>query len=211
MFIVDNYCKVVKGGKTVLIYGDVYNEEHQYLYSGEILVSHFVINTTNFISYFVGYDKNLYGLTFSGEVSSEEEYIKNKRKNNKMIYYAHPMNLYGTEQETRDLKTIKLLFPNKEILNPNSPEIQRQAKNIKKDTNSSEEVMKYFLDIIEDMCDSLIFRGLPNNDITAGVWVEIKHAEKCDYPVVELPCLLSSYRELSIDDTREYLKLIGNR
>lgn len=36
-----------------------------------------------------------------------------------MIYYAHNMLIYGTEQEKKELKEIKNFFPGEKIYNPN--------------------------------------------------------------------------------------------
>ncbi len=115
------------------------------------------------------------------------------------IYYAHFVGIYNTLQEERDLQTIKALYPEAEIYNPNNIEAQQKYK---------KHGMDYFLNIIES-CDLLIFRGLPNMKIPAGVYKEIECAIAKHIPVIELPCLTE--RKMSVDDTRLFLKECGIR
>jgi hypothetical protein len=115
------------------------------------------------------------------------------------IYYAHFIGIYSTLQEERDLNIIKAIFPEAEIYNPNNSEAQQGYK---------ERGMDYFLDIIVN-CDLLIFRGLPNMKIPAGVYKEIECAITNLVPVIELPCLTE--RKMSVEDTRQFLKEIGSR
>jgi len=125
----------------------------------------------------------------------------------KAIYYAHPVNIYNTEQEKRDLYTIQSLFPVKEILNPNTQVIQKDIEILKK---TDGHIMSYFYNLISTKCDVLVFRATPYMSITGGVWGEIQTAKDCGFPIIELPNLMS-FRELSHEQTVEYLKLIGNR
>ncbi len=114
------------------------------------------------------------------------------------VYYARPINLYNTPQDLRDIEIIsKMGF---EVINPNKDDLQKRYKS---------EGMVVFLNIIAD-CDGIVFRSFPCGSISAGVYKEIRQAEDLGKFVIELPSLLSR-RILSIDDTREYLKLIGSR
>lgn len=115
------------------------------------------------------------------------------------IYYAHCVAIYNTPTEKRDLDVIVKLFPNAEIYNPNNEECQVGAK---------EKGMDFFKDLVQG-CDMTIFRALPNGKIPSGVYKEIKWTEEIDNPVIELPCYTG--REMSVDDTRQFLKEIGNR
>jgi hypothetical protein len=94
------------------------------------------------------------------------------------IYYAHFMGIYNTTQEERDVELIKYLYPCDELYNPNNEESQIGYK---------EQGMNYFYSIIKD-CDLLIFRGLPNGKIPAGVYGEIENAMSNNIPIIELPC-----------------------
>jgi len=115
------------------------------------------------------------------------------------IYYAHSMHLYGSAQEARDIKLLEDL--GFEVVNPNTPEHQLEAK------TSGEMTMAYF-ERLAERCDALAFRALPDGNISAGVFTEIIGVE--GKPVIELPWGVSR-RGLSIGDTREYLKELGQR
>jgi len=119
----------------------------------------------------------------------------------KKIYYAHPITLYNTNQEEIDLALLKFLWPNSEIYNPNSKLDSEKYKKYG---------MDWFYDRIGD-CDLVVFRPFPDGKIGAGVWGEIQYAkQECCIPVIEIPILLES-RQLSIHDTREYIKHSGSR
>lgn len=114
------------------------------------------------------------------------------------VYYARPINLYNTPQDIRDLELLTNL--GFEIVNPNKAELERRY---------ATEGMDVYLNIIPSV-DVVAFRSLPNLDITAGVYKEISKAYELGLYVFELPTIMSK-RVLSVDDTREYLKLIGIR
>ena len=117
------------------------------------------------------------------------------------IYYAHPISLYKTPQEERDITLLKFLHPKAIIYNPATDEGVEEGY--------KEKGMKYFFDIINN-CDFLYFRAFPDLKIGAGVWSEIQHGIKESCIVLELPIITES-RQLSVDDTREYLKHAGTR
>jgi hypothetical protein len=56
----------------------------------------------------------------------------------------------------------------------------------------------------------LAFRALPDGTIPSGVAQEIKWAGEAGIPVIELPSAVNR-RTLTLDQTREYLKEIGQR
>lgn len=114
----------------------------------------------------------------------------------KKIYYAHPISIYDSPQEEKDLAFLKLLWPDAEIYNPNSKLDSEKYKDYG---------MQWFLDRVAD-CNLVVFRSFPDGKIGAGVWEEIMFAKiNCSIPTLEIPILLES-RRLTIDDTREYLK-----
>lgn len=113
-------------------------------------------------------------------------------------YYARSISIYGTEQDKRDILTLqKMGF---DVVDPNQPEYQERYKT---------EGMDLFIRLIRE-CHCLSFRSHPDMYIPAGVAKEIEYAESLFLPVFELPTILS-FRVLSVDDTRKYLHLIGNR
>lgn len=114
------------------------------------------------------------------------------------IYYARPISLYNTKQEKRDL--LLLTQFSLDIVNPNKEELQLRYER---------EGMDVFTAAVKD-CDALAFRSFQDGRISAGVKKEIDAAIELGKPVIELPTITST-RILSIDDTREYLKLLGHR
>ena len=115
------------------------------------------------------------------------------------IYYARPISLYGSKQEERDLLELKKIH-NADIVNPDKKELAERYKI---------EGMDVFLQAVTD-CDALTFRSFQDGSISAGVAKEIDKAKELGKLVFELPTITSK-RILSVEDTREYLKLLGNR
>lgn len=118
--------------------------------------------------------------------------------NKKRVYYAHPVSLYGTKQEDRDVSTlINLGF---EVVNPNHAIHQ---------DGYERSGMIYFTELVRS-CDALAFRAFPDGSIGAGIVYEIGDAERLQKPVFELPVGILS-RGLTIAQTREYLSQVGQR
>jgi len=118
-----------------------------------------------------------------------------------IIYYAHFSGIYNTKQEERDMETIKKLFPEALIINPNTVEHQERYK-------TSGLGMDYFFNLVKSS-DILVFRGCVNGKIGAGVWGEIQMAQEKGIPIIELPSFLD--RAMSVDETRLMLKELGVR
>ena len=116
----------------------------------------------------------------------------------KKAYYARPMSLYGTIQETRDQEAIRLM--GYEPIEINKEEIQRQAKAAG---------MATFEPMVKS-ADALFFRAFIDGQIGAGVAKEIQWAKDIGIPVAELPNRIVG-RTLSVDETREYLHDLGQR
>lgn len=137
------------------------------------------------------------------------------------IYYAHCSHLYGTAQEARDLETIVALFGSGhvEVVNPGSKDIADRVEAYKADyaasptgqyADSSEAVMHEVFKVLVEDADALVFRATSNGPITAGVHREIGWARACGKPVLELPSAISR-RGLTVEQTREYLREVGQR
>jgi hypothetical protein len=120
-----------------------------------------------------------------------------KTKNMK-VYFARPINLYKTPQDERDLLLLKNL--NLDVINPDKEELQKRYK---------EEGMSVFIQAMQD-CDVLAFRSFPDLKISAGVKKEIDEAIEKGKIIFELPTITEN-RCLSVEDTRSYLKYLGNR
>ena len=114
------------------------------------------------------------------------------------VYFARPIFLFKTPQDKRDLELLSRL--GFDSVNPDKEELQRRYPS---------EGMKVFIDAVSD-CDALAFRANPDMSITSGVKKEIDKAIELGLPVFELPTILEK-RVLSVEDTREYLKLVGHR
>ena len=121
------------------------------------------------------------------------------------VYYAHSMGIYGTVQEKRDVEALeKLGF---EVVNPADHE--DIVVQMREQGSDSADIMDYFVSVVED-CDAVAFRALPGGMIPAGVYKEVRKAQKTDKPVIELPSSVTM-REMTVEQTREYLHEIGQR
>jgi hypothetical protein len=116
-----------------------------------------------------------------------------------IIYYAHPLTLYGSKQEGRDMLT--LLSLGFTVCNPNDPVHEAAYK------KDGEKGMAYFASVVRT-CDALAFRGLPDGSVPSGVAKEIQWAE--DKPIIELPGRVLR-RTLTVALTREALREGGQR
>lgn len=116
------------------------------------------------------------------------------------IYYAHCVAIYNTPQEDRDMQALRMIFPDAEIHNPNNPEDSKGYQ---------EKGMQHFYSLLAEDFDLFVFRALPGGQIPAGVAGEINAAITYGIPIMELPSFMG--RELSVADTRHYLKEIGSR
>lgn len=114
------------------------------------------------------------------------------------VYYAHPISLYNTPTEARDIET--LLSLGLGVFNPNSKELDERYK---------VEGMAMFEALVKS-CDGLAFRAFPEGQISAGVGKEIQWAQEAGLPIIELPVMLLG-RTQTIGETREYLQNCGAR
>ncbi len=113
------------------------------------------------------------------------------------IYYAHPLSLFNTPTEKRDVKTLESL--GLEVVNPNHPDHQ---------AGYEQHGMEYFRAIVAG-CDAVAFRAFPEGSIGAGVHKEITEFAETK-PVIELPCGVAR-RGLTVEETREHLGDCGQR
>ncbi len=116
------------------------------------------------------------------------------------VYYAHPINLYNTPQEKRDIETLEAL--GFEVVNPNTDEHQKNYQAYKETVTYS---FDYFINIVKQ-CDAVAFRSFIDFKISSGVGEEILVGKI----VIELPTLLTE-RILTVYETKERLKELGQR
>lgn len=116
----------------------------------------------------------------------------------KFAYYARPMSIYNTAQETRDCAEIeKLGYVPIQI---NKKEIQERV---------AIDGMEVFLPLVRQ-ADVLFFRSFYGGSIGAGVAKEIAWAVESGIPVFEFPQSIGR-RTLSVDQTRQALSELGQR
>lgn len=117
------------------------------------------------------------------------------------IYYARCIQLYNTPQDSRDLVTLKKLGFT--VVNP--------AKDFDLQKGYATKGMKVFTDRIKDNdIAAIVFRALPDTSISAGVAEEITTALEHGKMIIEFPCAINR-RTLTIEQTREYLRDVGQR
>lgn len=114
------------------------------------------------------------------------------------IYYAHCIAIYNTNQEQRDLETLRQL--GFEPVNPNEPAHEDGYNHCG---------MDYFLKFV-GLCDAVVFRAMPDGSIPAGVAKEVGWFIKAGKPVIELPSCITR-RALGVESTREALRECGYR
>lgn len=100
------------------------------------------------------------------------------------VYFAHPMELYGTAEESELLKRIKKFCYNEdsdlkvEIINP--ADLQDDFKIWKEHNVKKEHDMRFFKRIVQG-CDAVFYFG-----DTPGVAYEIKKAREAEIPTFDL-------------------------
>jgi len=119
------------------------------------------------------------------------------------IYYAHPMYLYNTPQEKRDIKLLEIL--GFEVINPNSEPYISEFKAIMAKGSYD---MTYWVKLARS-CDAIAFRGCPDGRILSGVGAEIR--ENIEMPIIELPSMIKSRIIPNVEETRQFLSEIGQR
>lgn len=127
----------------------------------------------------------------------------------KTVYYAHFMGIYNTPQEKRDIATLKAL--GFDVLNPNDKHIQQEVNDYFEDPEA--DYMEMFEEIFFSRvreCEVFAFKALPDGRIPGGVAMELKVAIEEKKLIIELPSGMFS-RSMGKEDTREYLRDIGER
>ena len=120
-------------------------------------------------------------------------------------YYAHTMLSYNSTIEKQDVELLETL--GFEVINPNQSKHQIGCKEYAA-KHGWDKVMDYFKKVIEEECDMVAFRSLPDGQILSGVAAEIQHAVSINYPVIELPCSINK-RSQEYPETKQYLTEIG--
>ena len=123
------------------------------------------------------------------------------------VYYAHFMGIYNTPQEKRDIATLEAL--GLDVFNPNMPETQAMVDESLKTMTYIEMFDVVFFSKVRES-EVFAFKALPDGRIPGGVAMELKIAQEENKIIIELPSGTHS-RCMGKDDTREYLRDIGER
>ena len=91
------------------------------------------------------------------------------------LYYAHPMKLYGTPWERKELAQIRKRFPRRRIVNPASYEGHPEKL---------QDTVGFCLRLVEK-CEVIVFRKFFGK-VTAGVGKEVNHALRLGKRVFEM-------------------------
>lgn len=130
------------------------------------------------------------------------------------LYFAHPKNTYNTAVERKTMEFLKRnpLFYQYDILNPNSPEHQKECKRLK---DANEDYMGYFTGLVSNECKALAMLPFGNGAVGAGIAKEAQQALDEEKPVfyinpetflVHKVTTLEIFTILSVEETRERLK-----
>ena len=120
------------------------------------------------------------------------------------IYFAHPINTYGTILEDYFLEYFSR--DHLEIVNPNQPIHQEGYKKFG---------MDYFKNLVQS-CDKLYAIGFPDNTIGAGIAKEMNWMKEKGGVVIFLPFFTkyeemvvpceNQFKVLTVEETRQKLK-----
>lgn len=89
------------------------------------------------------------------------------------VFYSHPIKLYGTATEGREVALIEKEFPGCEVVNPSAHQAEAKGRET-----------EYYLGLVGS-CDVLVFSRLYGN-VTEGVKPELDYALSKGKPVYEL-------------------------
>lgn len=125
------------------------------------------------------------------------------------LYFGHPVNVYGTELESKLIEIIRRHFQDWELENPNQVRHQAAYKDYKKNTGRG---MDYYFNEVLPGCDGGIFLPFRDLKLGAGVFGEAEFLHLHRKPVWEIThsgvISLVMYwstvekRVLSVDETR---------
>lgn len=107
----------------------------------------------------------------------------------KRLYFGHPINLYDTPLEAELVAEIRRLFPDWEIVNPNSPEHQAgyaAYEQTRKDADGKPTGMGYFFEEVLPTCDGGVHTPFRDGMFGKGVFGEAEWQQQRGLPTWEL-------------------------
>jgi len=87
------------------------------------------------------------------------------------IYFAHPVNLYGTKLESFLIQKIKEALPEYEVVNPADKEHGEGYERFKAETGNG---MRYFEEVVLPSCAAGVFLAFRDGKLGAGIFKEVK-------------------------------------
>jgi hypothetical protein len=125
----------------------------------------------------------------------------------KIMYFAHPMNVYSTTLESKLLSIISERFPDYKIENPNQPKHKEGCEEYRRIFKNP---MLYFYTQVLPKMDAGIFLPFPDGKFGAGVFGEARYMESESKPLYEITfdgkiseMKIDKNKALSIKDTRK--------
>lgn len=122
------------------------------------------------------------------------------------IYFGHPVNTYGTDDEQRLIGIIHREFPDYDIENPNQQKHQEGYKQFKEEYGNG---MEYFYTQILPNMDAGVFLAFDDGMFGAGVYNEAQWIFNNGKQIYEInqnddisDLLLTESRRLSVEETR---------
>jgi nucleoside 2-deoxyribosyltransferase len=121
------------------------------------------------------------------------------------IYYAHPLTMYGSEREKKDLLLLAQL--GFEVYNPNQEAVTKQylAARARQEQNEAFDAFAHVFKPLVLACDGVAFRAFGDGRVGAGVATECNWAVVDGRPVFELPTYVRT-RFLTVSETRARIR-----
>lgn len=107
------------------------------------------------------------------------------------LYFAHPINVYGTELEQKLLRALAARFPEWTIVNPADPEHGEAYERRKRETGKG---MGYFLEEVLPKCHGGVIMPFRDGKWGIGVFKEAELLENRGCPLWLITCRCSIAR-----------------
>lgn len=118
----------------------------------------------------------------------------------KRVYYAHPISMYGTQEEMREISLIEEKFRDVIVVNPA----------IFEQVPKGDDIMEFYFNLVRD-CETVVFKRLLGK-VSAGVGKEVNFALQTGKAVYELnkgqfSQVTQVVEPISVEETRRLLAL----
>ena len=130
------------------------------------------------------------------------------------IYFAHPINTYGSEIESKAIQSIENKFINSTIINPGEQKYQDEFIGYRE--NNPQDYMKYFKDLVNE-CSVIVYLPFTDGMIGAGIRYEVYQLNKKfdsiyeinpnDYSIRKVDMTHVDNQSLSVEETRGRIKI----